>query len=87
MKKLNMKVRLKNIWVILPICTAILTALNWDISLFTSWGILFDKIKELVSNPYMLITVFTTILGIINDPTTKGIHDSEQVLTYEKPKK
>ena len=26
------------------------------------------------------------ILGIVNDPTTKGLGDSKQALTYEKPK-
>ena len=26
------------------------------------------------------------ILGIVNDPTTAGMGDSEQALTYEKPK-
>ena len=26
------------------------------------------------------------ILGIVNDPTTMGMGDSEQALTYEKPK-
>ncbi len=28
-----------------------------------------------------------TILGIVNDPTTEGIGDSELALTYEEPKK
>jgi phi LC3 family holin len=27
-----------------------------------------------------------TILGIVNDPTTKGIGDSAQAMTYERPK-
>ena len=27
-----------------------------------------------------------TILGIVTDPTTKGVSDSAQALTYEKPK-
>lgn len=33
-------------------------------------------------------TVFTllAILGIVADPTTKGLCDSEQALSYEKPK-
>lgn len=26
------------------------------------------------------------ILGVVNDPTTKGVSDSAQALTYEKPK-
>ena len=27
-----------------------------------------------------------TILGIVNDPTTQGLGDSEQALSYRKPK-
>lgn len=26
------------------------------------------------------------ILGVVNDPTTAGVGDSEQALTYQKPK-
>ena len=29
---------------------------------------------------------FLTVLGVVNDPTTAGIADSEQALTYDKPK-
>lgn len=34
-------------------------------------------------------TVFAVLalLGVVNDPTTKGIADSKQALTYENPKK
>lgn len=30
---------------------------------------------------------FLSILGVVNDPTTNGINDSRQALTYDKPKK
>ena len=30
--------------------------------------------------------VVLTILGIVNDPTTKGFKDSEQAMTYVEPK-
>ena len=32
------------------------------------------------------IFVVLTILGVVTDPTTQGISDSERALTYDKPK-
>ncbi|MBL4992963.1 hypothetical protein CUZ88_2443 [Enterococcus xinjiangensis] len=32
------------------------------------------------------VFAFLVVLGLVNDPTTKGVTDSEQALTYEKPK-
>ncbi len=32
------------------------------------------------------VFAFLVILGLVNDPTTKGISDSEQALNYNKPK-
>ena len=37
----------------------------------------------------IVITVVMAVLsfiGVLTDPTTKGMGDSEQALTYEKPK-
>ncbi|MGL9899291.1 phage phi LC3 family holin [Enterococcus sp. MSG3287] len=30
---------------------------------------------------------FLTILGVVSDPTTAGIGDSDQAMTYTEPKK
>ena len=41
------------------------------------------------SNPYLIGTVVMAVLsfiGVLTDPTTKGMGDSEQAMTYEKPK-
>lgn len=34
-------------------------------------------------------TIFTilALMGVVTDPTTAGIHDSAQAMTYETPKK
>lgn len=34
-------------------------------------------------------TIFTllALMGVVTDPTTDGIHDSAQAMTYETPKK
>ena len=33
------------------------------------------------------VFVVLAILGIVTDPTTEGVGDSKQALTYEEPKK
>lgn len=42
-----------------------------------------DNIADIV-NTFLTLLV---LLGIINDPTTQGVSDSEEALTYEEPKK
>lgn len=38
-----------------------------------------------VTNLLIMLVELLTMLGIINDPTTKGIKDSDRAMTYEKP--
>jgi phi LC3 family holin len=83
---INWKVRIKNpnFWV--AIGSALLMAMGISPEVLTSWGAVWNAIKGLVSNPYMLICATMAITGVINDPTTKGVSDSKQALTYVKPK-
>lgn len=46
-------------------------------------GELGDKLLAVVNALFAVLT----ILGIVTDPTTAGIGDSKQALTYETPKK
>ena len=39
-----------------------------------------------VMNVAMLILMIPAAIGITTDPTTKGISDSQQALTYDEPK-
>jgi phi LC3 family holin len=55
--------------------------------MFTSWEILIMQVKQLFGNPFALGCVVVAIVGYINDPTTEGITDSKQALSYSKPKK
>ena len=41
-----------------------------------------QQILDIVNAAFAVLAV----LGIVTDPTTKGIGDSEQALTYDKPK-
>lgn len=85
--KMNLKVRLKNPWFYIGLLGVILTAMGISPETLTSWGAVYVAIQDLVSNPFMLGSVFVAVLGIFVDPTTEGVGDSEQALTYTEPKK
>ena len=88
--KINWTVRLKNpvFWgnfataVILPILAYM--GVNW--SDMTSWVTLGNVLLEAVKNPVIVVSVIVSVWNLINDPTTKGLSDSEQALTYSVPK-
>lgn len=84
--KINLKVRMKNPWFWIGIVGVILTAMGVNPSMFTSWDILWNSLVELVKNPFLLFSVVLAVLGQFVDPTTAGLSDSEQAMTYVKPK-
>ena len=84
--KVNFKVRAKNPYFWIGLVGVILAAMGVDASMFTSWGAVWDALVGLVTNPFMLWSVSLAVIGVLVDPTTKGIADSSQALTYDKPK-
>ena len=87
--KINWKVRAKNthFWVQILV-TVVLTTLTYaglNGSDITTWGKLFDLIESTLSNPYCLAMIGISVYNAIVDPTTKGLGDSKQALTYDKP--
>ena len=77
MNKINWSVRLRNktFWLTLVPLLVLLTqqvGLNW---VPENWESIFSTVMAIL-----------TIVGIINDPTTAGITDSEQALSYYEPK-
>lgn len=85
--KINIPVRLKNPWFWVGLVGIVLTAMGVSPEMFTSWDILLDNLVALVKNPFMLGSVVLSILGVFVDPTTNGVGDSKQAMTYTKPKK
>lgn len=84
--KINWKVRLKNknFWItliptVLLLVQPILALLGVEIDL----GEIGNALLAIVDGVFVLLA----LLGIVTDPTTNGISDSEQAMTYEKPKK
>ena len=47
------------------------------------FGDLGNKLLAVVNAVFALLA----ILGVVNDPTTAGVADSTQALTYQEPKK
>ncbi len=41
--------------------------------------------KQIMDMIVMLLQIFSFV-GVVTDPTTKGLSDSEQAMTYQKPK-
>lgn len=84
--KMNLKVRVKNPYFWIGLGGVILTAMGISADMLTSWAAVWDALVNLVSNPFMLGSVVVAVLGVVLDPTTAGIGDSEQAMTYSKPK-
>lgn len=83
--KINWKVRIKNknFWIAFVPALLLLVQVVASVFGFTlDLGDLGNKLLAVVNAAFAVLS----ILGIVTDPTTKGISDSEQALTYDKPK-
>ena len=81
----NWKVRLKSktFWItILPLIILLITQIADVLGFHIDLSYLQEKMLSIVSVVFLILGV----LGIVNDPTTAGLSDSEQALTYDKPK-
>jgi phi LC3 family holin len=84
---MNWKVRLRQPYFWVGLLGIILTAMGVNAETLTSWQAVYDAFISLISNPFMLGSVFMAVLGVFVDPTTSGVTDSKQALTYSTPKK
>lgn len=85
--KVNIPVRMKNPWFWVGIVSVAITAIGVDPMTFTSWAAVFEGIKAVAQNPVQLVTMILAVLSVFIDPTTAGVTDSENALTYTAPKK
>lgn len=87
---MNLKVRFKNpvfiAQLILAILTPILAYAGLTVQDLTSWQALREILLGAIRNPYVLGLIVVSVWNALNDPTTVGITDSAQALTYDKPK-
>lgn len=87
---MNLKVRFKNpvfiAQLILAILTPILAYAGLTVQDLTSWQALGEILLGAIRNPYVLGLIVVSVWNALNDPTTAGVTDSTQALTYDKPK-
>lgn len=83
--KINWKVRLKNKTFWLALIPALLLVVQTVASLFGyAWDfvVLNQQIAAIINAVFAVLA----ILGVVTDPTTAGVTDSDRAMTYEKPK-
>ncbi|MFQ9872025.1 MAG: phage holin [Oscillospiraceae bacterium] len=81
--KINWKVRLKSGPFWMGVISAVVIAVFAVLDLF---GVVTDVSAEQILRVATLILMVPAAIGIISDPTTAGVSDSTQAMTYEKPK-
>lgn len=83
--KINWTVRLKNkaFWLsLIPAALLLVQVVAAVFGYTLDFGDLGNKLLAVVNAAFALLSV----LGVVTDPTTAGLSDSEQAMTYEKPK-
>jgi phi LC3 family holin len=85
--KINLPVRFKNPWFWVGLIGTILTAMGVSPEMFTTWGAVWEAVVNLFSNPFMLVSVALSVLGVFVDPTTYGVGDSNRAMSYTYPVK
>lgn len=86
MKNINWQVRIKNKNFWLTFIPAVLLLIQVVAAVFgftLDLGDLGNRLLDVVNAAFSVLV----ILGVVNDPTTEGVADSEQALTYTEPKK
>ena len=89
--KINWKVRFKNpvfwVQVVVAVILPMLANLGLAWEDMTTWAALGGVLLESIKNPVIVVAVIVSVWNAVNDPTTAGLGDSSQALTYEEPKK
>lgn len=92
MKKINWKVRFNknNLTFIFRFLAAvfipILVYFGLEVTDLTEWSTVWDVIVRALSNPYVVGMSIFNAINVLFDPTTKGLADSKQALTYTDTK-
>ena len=86
MKNINWIVRIKNKAFWIAFIPAILLLIQTIAAVFgytLDLGDLGNKLLDVVNTTFSVLV----ILGVVTDPTTAGVGDSKQAMTYTEPKK
>lgn len=83
---INWKIRIKNknFWIaLIPAIILLIQAVAQVFGYSIDLGELGNNLLTVVNAVFVVLS----ILGIVTDPTTQGIVDSDLALTYEEPKR
>ena len=83
---INWKVRLvnKNFWLaLIPAVLLLVQAIAAPLGFALDFGELGNQLLAIVNAVFAVLA----ILGIVQDPTTEGVGDSAQAMTYTEPKR
>jgi len=87
---INWTVRVNNpMWWAQVVCAIVLPLIigvgaEWTD--MTSWGTLVSTLLQAIQNPVVVVSMIASLWTAVTDPTTKGVGDSTQAMTYEKPR-
>lgn len=82
---INWKIRMQNKTFWLALVPAFLLLIQAVAQVFNI-SLDFTNLNKDLLNVINTLFVVLTILGVVADPTTKGVGDSTRALTYSKPK-
>lgn len=82
---INWTVRIKNKGFWLTLIPAVILLVQAVAALF-GFQLELEGIQQQILDIVNAAFAVLAVLGIVTDPTTKGIGDSQQALTYNKPK-
>lgn len=77
--KINIEARLKNKVFLISMSVLLISIIYKVLSLF---GIAPSVDEHAILEVVSMVVDFLALLGVVVDPTTKGINDSERALTY-----
>lgn len=82
---INWKVRLKNknFWLsLIPAVLLLIQVVAAPFGYKWDFGVLGQQLTAIVNAAFAVLA----IIGVVADPTTEGVSDSKQALSYDKPK-
>lgn len=82
---INWKVRIRNkaFWLgLVPLMLLLIQQVAAIFGITLDFGILQDQLIAVIGTIFALLA----LLGVVVDPTTEGISDSELAMTYNEPK-
>lgn len=82
--KINIKARMKN-----PVfvTTFLATVVTFVYTILGMFGVVPSVSEDMVMQGIAVVIELMAAVGVLTDPTTAGVSDSEQAMTYTEPRK